>query len=103
MVPLPPENPMKTKHRSLILAFVFSTPFLASAQTEQAPPQPSFIANLFFTLLPILLIGAFIWFFFVRQIRGISNNRMDEIQRHNLAVEKLFERIAIALEKKDQL
>jgi prolipoprotein diacylglyceryltransferase len=98
VVPFFPENPMNTKHRSLILAFILSIPCWASAQTQQAPPPPSLIENLFFTLLPILLIGAFIWFFFIRQMRKMPY-RFEEAQRHNLAVEKLLERIAIALEK----
>lgn len=99
------ESKMNTKHRSLILAFIFSIPFWASAQTQQAPPPPSspenLLLNLFFTVLPIVLIGAFIWFFFIRQMRGMWT-QYEANQRHHEAVEKLLERIAIALEKNNK-
>lgn len=92
---------MNNKHRSLITAVLVSFPFWASAQTQPPPPPPSFMENLFATLFPIVLIGAFIWVFFVRHLRRMQN-RIEAGRRHEEVMEKLLERIAMALEKKDK-
>jgi large-conductance mechanosensitive channel len=92
------------KNWSLIIVAVLAMPSVALAQTENAPPPPSFLLNLIFTLLPILLIAAFIWFFFVRRMRKLwdtNSIRVEEQRRHNEVTEKLLDRIAKALEKRN--
>jgi large-conductance mechanosensitive channel len=94
------------KYWSFIIGAVFSLPFSGFAQSERAqqPPPPSLLETLFFTLLPIFLIGIFIWFFFIRGIRRVQNTNKEHIEaqkRHNETVEKLLERIAKAVEKRN--
>jgi large-conductance mechanosensitive channel len=91
------------KYWSFAIAAFFSLTFTGFAQSEtaQQPPPPSLLENIFFTLLPIILIGAFIWFFFIKNIRKIQNTSVEVAQQHHEKVEKLLERIARALEKRN--
>ena len=96
---------MNTKHRSLVTAFVLILPLLASAQPEQqSTGNSSSAANIFFTLLPIVLIAAFIWFFYGRAVRTNVQQAsyFAELKRHNDKMEQSLERIAKALEDKNK-
>ena len=88
-----------------MVAFTFSLPFLASAEPQELPPAPSLIANLLYTLLPIVFIAVFIWFFFVRSIRKVQERGLSaqsEQREHQERLEKLLERIARALEEQNK-
>jgi len=64
------------------IAAVLAMPAVAWAQTEEVPKPPSMWENLFWTLLPILLIGVFIWIFFIRGIRRIQKTQIQEYRQH---------------------
>jgi large-conductance mechanosensitive channel len=52
-------------------------------------------------VLPFVVIAAFIWFVFIKGIRRIQDKQLEAQRQHNETMEKLLERIAKALEKKD--
>jgi hypothetical protein len=62
----------------------------------------SSLKGLVFTLLPIVIIGLLIWFFFVRGVKGTQEKYAQYVQRHQQhmeRVEQTLERIASVLEK----
>ncbi len=59
------------------------------------------LESLVWSILPFVVIAGFIWFFFVRAFRGMQNRAVEMQKQHHDAVERLLERIAKALEKKD--
>jgi hypothetical protein len=83
------------------IAAVLAMPAVAWAQTEEVPKPPSMWENLFWTLLPILLIGVFIWIFFIRGIRRLQGTQIQEYRQHREKVEQLLERIAKAVEERN--
>lgn len=88
---------MNKKPRSLIIAFIVVLPFLASAEPQPVVLNPPSLAeNLVATLLPILILGVFIWFFFMRYVRQLRERSI----QHNQKVVQLLERIAKAVEDK---
>lgn len=91
------------KNLLLIIATVLVSPAIALAQTENTPPPPSTWENLFWTLLPIVLIGVFLWLFFIRGIRRIQKTQIQEYRQHREKVEQLLERIAKAVEERNEI
>jgi hypothetical protein len=88
------------------IAAVLSLPLAALAQSErvQEASAGTFLETLFFALLPVLLIGAFIWLFVMKGMRGMQKKNFEHVEeqkRHNEVVEKSLERIAKALEKRN--
>ena len=90
---------MSLKRCSLAIALLLSFTCAAFGQTEE-PPHTSMIMNVVVSLLPIVLIAVFIWFFFVRSLRKLQTSAVDEQRQYRQNVEKLLERIATALEEK---
>ena len=89
------------KNLLLIMTAILAIPAVALAQSETAPPPPSIWENLLWTLLPILLMGVFIWIFFIRGIRRIQRTQIQESREHREKVEQLLERIAKAVEERN--
>ncbi len=89
------EHTHQMKYWSLIFAAVFALPVVASAQTEEVSKPPSLLLDLFFTLLPIVLVSACLWFFITR-IRKQQALHIEAQKRHNETVgERVYlERIA---------
>jgi hypothetical protein len=52
-------------------------------------------------VLPLVSLVAFVWFFYVKDIRKVQDKYMQAQKQHNETIEKLLERIAKALEKRD--
>jgi flagellar biosynthesis/type III secretory pathway M-ring protein FliF/YscJ len=99
-----PCNHMNRKHRLVALGVVLSFTFSAWAQSQEPPKNPSYVDSLIWSVLPllsILAIAAFVWFFLIKGVRKIQNKAMEAQKQHRETVEKLLERIAKALEKKD--
>jgi hypothetical protein len=89
------------KNFLLIMAAVLAMPAVALAQPENAAPPQSIWGNLFWTVLPVLFIGVFIWIFFIRGIRKIQRTQIQEYRQHREKVEQLLERIAKAVEERN--
>jgi large-conductance mechanosensitive channel len=96
---------MNIKRLSVAFAVGSFLPLLAHAQTGEAGGNSSFLANLFWTVLPFVIIGVLFYFFFIRMInknKTRSDDYMASQKQHNERVEQLLERIAKALEQKDK-
>jgi flagellar biogenesis protein FliO len=87
---------------AFLLAFAV-VPLSALAQTEEAPtPQSNAWTSLLMTLLPIFLIGGFVWWLLKKVMKKQQKRSEDYIAnqlQHNQRTEALLERIADALEK----
>jgi len=92
---------MNRKHRLVALGVILSFTFSAWAQSQEPPKNNSLIASLIWSILPFLVIAAFIWFFFVKGIRKFQDKAVAAQKQHQETIEKLLERIAKALERKD--
>jgi hypothetical protein len=93
---------MKTKHLSLIAAWVQFTPMLARAQATQNAPESSTFTNLLWGVIPLLfllIIFLVVLYLIVRFAQ--SGPRAKRADEHMERVEQQLERIAKALEKKD--
>jgi large-conductance mechanosensitive channel len=76
---------------------------MAQAEPQQTPTGASLLENIIWGILPFILIGVFIWFFFLRTVRKSqvrSNEYMERMKQHNERVEHLLERIAVAVEER---
>ena len=94
---------MNIKRLSVAFAVVSFLPFLAHAQTGEASGGSSLLANLFWTVVPFVIIGVLFYFFFIRAIsknKKRSDDYMASQKQHNERVEQILERIAKALEQK---
>jgi len=83
---------------ALLLMFGVSAAEETRLQGPETPPSP--LENLFWSVLPILIIAGFIWFFFSRVLRKSqkrSEDYMGAVLQHNERVERLLERIAAGL------
>lgn len=63
------------------------------------------LANLFWTVVPFVIIGVLFYFFFIRTMRKNQKRSDDYImsqKQHHERVEQFLERIAKALEQKDK-
>ncbi len=89
------------KNVLLIITAVLAMPAIALAQTENAPPSPSTWENLIWSVIPILVIGVFIWFVFIRSVRKLQRTQIQEYRQHRDKVEQLLERIAKAVEDRN--
>jgi hypothetical protein len=89
------------KKISIIVATMSAMPAVALAQSAEMPKPSSAWENLFWTLLPIILIGVFLWLFFIRGIRKMQSGQIQEYRQHREKVEALLERIAKAVEKRN--
>ena len=96
---------MKIKRLSVAFAGASFLPLLAHAQTGEASGGSSPFANLFWTVVPFVIIGVLFYFFFIRTISKNKTRSDDYIasqKQHNERVEQILERIAKALEQKDK-
>jgi hypothetical protein len=89
---------------SFILLAVLFAPFAAFAQTEESG-RGSTLATLLWSVLPILLVGLFVWWFFKKAITK-NQKRTDDYnarqREHMQRVEQLLGRIVAAVERKDK-
>jgi large-conductance mechanosensitive channel len=92
---------MNRNHRLVASAVVLVYTLSAWAQPQEPAKSPSYTEGLIWSVLPFVAIAAFIWFFFVKGFRKIQDKYMQSQKQHNETMEKLLERIAKALEKKD--
>jgi hypothetical protein len=92
---------MNTVYRLLVLLFVLLSPSFALAQSQDSGNPHQFGESLVLTVLPIVLIAVVIWLIFVRGIRKVQNSYREDLRQHQQVVEKLLERIAKALERKN--
>ena len=97
---------MNTKKLIFLVCFVSLFPFLAQAQTAGADQESKWI-NLFWGLLPFLLI-AFTFFWYFKRVQSSKNPRVRKYDeyvarqvQHMERMEQYLERIAQSLEKKD--
>ena|SRR6267142_19134 len=93
---------MTTKGCAAIVAFLLTFGLSAGGETRLQGPEtpPSPLESLFWSVLPILIIAAFIWFFFGRFIRKNQKRGEDymaAVLQHNERVERLLDRIAAGL------
>jgi F0F1-type ATP synthase membrane subunit b/b' len=96
---------MNIKRLSIAFAAVLFLPLLANAQTGEANGCGSLLANVFWTVVPFVIIGVLFYFFFIRTINKNKTRSDDYIasqKQHNERVEQFLERIAKALEQKDK-
>ncbi len=92
---------MDIKRSSLAIMLLVLSPGFAWAQPQEAHGSPSFVENLVVSVLPFVIIAALIWFFFIRSVRNLQTSQVQEQRQHRENVEKLLERIAKALERKE--
>jgi len=92
---------MNLKHRLVAIAVALVFTLTAWAQSQEPPKNPSYIESLIWSVLPFAAIAAFIWFFFIKGFRKIQDRYMQAQKQHNETMEKMLERIAKALEKRD--
>lgn len=80
-------------------------PVIALAEAEQqVENNPSRLASVLYSILPIIVVGCLIFFFLRKPLRKQSKRSDDYIAntvQHNQRVEQLLERIAVALEKRN--
>ena len=96
---------MNIKRLSVAFVVALFLPLLAHAQTGEASGGSSLLANLFWTVVPFVIIGVLFYFFFIRAVRKGRKQSDDYTARqkqHNERIEQLLERIAKALEQKDK-
>jgi hypothetical protein len=89
---------MNIKHRLLAFVMIVALQWAALAQSPDGPRGPSFIESLIWSVLPIVLIAAFIWLIFMRSVRKMQLGYREEMRKHQKTLESLLERIAKALE-----
>jgi ATP-dependent Zn protease len=77
---------------------------LAQAQPEESSQDASIFMKLFYTLLPLFVIGLLLFFFFRRIQPRLKQTTqyMERHEQHMESVEQSLERIARALERKDK-
>ena len=95
---------MNYRIASLVCAIISFCCANALAQQDETSPSPSTLESLLFSVVPILLIGGLVWWFFGRAVRTSQKRTDDYVARqeqHNQRVEQLLERIAKAVERKD--
>jgi hypothetical protein len=86
-----------------IVSFVVDFQGLLAAADAGGEGADSSLKGLVFSVLPIVIIGLLIWFFFVRGVKGTQEKYAQYVQRHQQhmeRVEQTLERIAVAVEKK---
>jgi len=96
---------MNPRRSFLFLLTLIGAPFSALAQSSDTPQaQTNLFVNLLMTLLPIVLIGGFIWWL-LKSVVAKSQRRTDDYiakqVQHMERTERFLERIANAMEKKD--
>jgi membrane protein implicated in regulation of membrane protease activity len=95
---------MKNMIRTLTTVGAVFAPLFAYAQTAESSPQSSALASFLWSVLPIIVVAVFVWWFFKRAVRKSQGKTDDYIAKqaqHMQRVEQLLERIAVAVERKD--
>lgn len=96
---------MNIKLLPVTTSVVCCFPVLAHAEPQQTATGASLLENIIWAVLPFVLIGLCIWFFFTRTIRKAHDRNVDymeSVKQHHERVEHLLERIAQAVEKRDK-
>jgi ATP-dependent Zn protease len=94
---------MKNIIRTLTMVGAIFAPLFAYAQSAESSPQSSALASFCWSVLPIIVVAMFVWWFFIRAVRkgqGKTNDYIAKQTQHMQRVEQLLERIAVAVEKK---
>jgi TRAP-type C4-dicarboxylate transport system permease small subunit len=97
---------MNTKH-AFVLFSAGALPVVAYAQVEDViiSRSGSPLVAVLWTVLPILVVAAAVWWIFIRRLVRNNQKRTDDYiadqKRHNERVEHLLERVANDIEKKD--
>ena len=74
---------------------------LFAAQTAEEQVQPSYrFMDILLWLLPILMLGGMLWWFIGRNAKR-QRRYMEQSEQHQIRIEQALNRIATALEKKD--
>ena len=95
---------MNSKQSLATLIAISMFPVYAYAETEQTGNGQSPLIGIFWTIVPIILAGIVVWWFFgrfVRKQQTRSENYLADQKQHNERVEQLLERIAKAVERKE--
>jgi ATP-dependent Zn protease len=95
---------MKPNPKLILFGIVALTPTLVLAQDSDGGNKNSTFASIVATLLPIVLIGGFLFFFLRRAQTGPAARRIEQYrvrhEQHMQKMEDTLERIAKALEEK---
>jgi flagellar biosynthesis/type III secretory pathway M-ring protein FliF/YscJ len=77
-----PWNHMNHKHWLVALGLFLSITLSAWAEPQEPPKNPSFIESLIWiwSVLPFIVISAFIWFFFVKGFRNLQEKSLKPME-----------------------
>jgi membrane protein implicated in regulation of membrane protease activity len=93
---------MNIKPLTGIVIAVSMFPLLAHAQAAETGRGASALVAVFWSVLPIIVVAALIWWFFSRAVRKTQKRSEDYVtaqKLHNERVEQLLERIAKVIEE----
>src|SRR6516164_425603 len=76
-------NSMNVKFRPVALAAIVFFNLSALAQSQEPPKNPSAIESFIWSILPLVIIAAFIWFVFIKGIRKVQEKSLEAHRQHN--------------------